>query len=127
MLIPLSNLLNSSFAVQSLSNCLVGLHKLVELLGELLILDSNDSNVVVQGINLHLQIRIVVQKGRVAVSCSLELLSHVHDLVLLGSDLALKLLDGGCQLHVSRAFRIDSLLEVCVLMPVLLFKIFQVV
>ena len=61
LLISLSDFLNSGFAVESLSDGFVGLDKLVELFGQLLVLDGDYPDVVVQGINLHLQVRIVVE------------------------------------------------------------------
>lgn len=48
---------------------------------------------VVKRIDLDLQVRIVVKEGRVAVSCTLELLAHVHDLVFLCTNLRLEVLD----------------------------------
>ena len=60
LVIPSSDLLHSSLAIQPLSNGFIGLHKLVKLFGKLLILHSDHPNVVIKGINLYLQIRIIV-------------------------------------------------------------------
>ena len=96
LVVACSDLLDSGFSVESHSDCLVGLDKLVELLGELLILDGDDSDVVVQRVDFDLQVRVVVQESRIAVAGALELLSHVHDLVLLRSDLRLQVLYASC-------------------------------
>lgn len=80
------------------------------------------SNVVVQGVDFNLQVAIVIQKRRVAISGSLELLSHVHDLIFLGSDLALQFLDVVGQVDVTATLLIDSLLEIGVLISVLLLE-----
>jgi hypothetical protein len=83
--------------------------------------------VVVKRINFDLEIRVIVKECRVAVSCTFQLLSHVHDLVFFGSDLAFEVLDGCGKLHVPRTFSIDSLLEVGVLMSVLFLQALQMV
>lgn len=127
LLVSLSDLLNSSFAVQSLSNGLVGLHELVQLLGQLFVLDGDYPNVIVQRIDFNLKVRIVVKKCGIAISGSLEFFSHVHDLILLGSDLGLEILDGSSEFHVSWALSVNSLLKVSILVSVLFFKTLEVV
>lgn len=87
LIIASSDLLDSSFSVESHSDCLIGLNKLVQFLGEFLILNSDDSDVIVEGINLDLQIGVVVQQGRIAVSGTFKFFSHIHDLVFLRSNL----------------------------------------
>lgn len=93
MVVSSSDFLDSSLAVKSHSDSLVGLHKLIQLFGELLILHSDDSNMVVKRVDLNLKITVIIKKGRIAVPGTFELLSHVHDLVLLGSDLGFNIFD----------------------------------
>ena len=59
MVVSGSDLLDSGLAVQSLSDSFVGLHELIEFLGQLLILVGNHSDVVVEGVDLDLQIGVV--------------------------------------------------------------------
>lgn len=122
-----SNLLDSSLSVKSHPDGLIGLDKLIELTGKLLVLNGDDPDVVVQGVNLYLKIRVVIQQGTVAVTGALKLFSHVHYLVFLGADLCLEILDGGGKLDVARTFRVDSLLEIGVLVSVLVLKGLEVV
>lgn len=122
MVVSCSNLLNPSFTIESLSNSFIGLYKLVKFLGKLLILMSDHSDMIVQGINFNLQIRVVVKQCRVAIPCSLKLLSHVHDLVLLRSDFTLQVLDLCVQVDVSGALRVNTLLKISVLVSVLFFE-----
>ena len=63
LVIPCSDFMNSSLAVKPLSNCFVGLHELVKFLCQLVILVCDHSDMIVQGVNLNLKIRIVVQQG----------------------------------------------------------------
>ena len=65
------DLLNPGFAVKPLPDGLVGLNELVKLLREVLILNSDYSDMVVQGINFNLEVRIIVKKSRVAESGTL--------------------------------------------------------
>ena len=101
LVVSLSDLLNSSFAVKSHSNGLVGFNELVELLGEFFVLESDHTDMVVQGINFNLKVRVVIKESRVAVSGTLELFSHIHNLVLLSSDLALQLFNTVGEFDVS--------------------------
>jgi hypothetical protein len=82
---------------------------------------------IVQGVNLNLKVRIVVQQGWVAVPCTFQFLSHVHNLVLLRPDFTLEILDGGCQFHVPGRFWINSLLEILVFISVFLLQALEVV
>ena len=61
VIVTSSDLLNSSFSIESHPDGLVCLHELIELTGKLLILDGDDSDVVVERVNLNLKIRVVVQ------------------------------------------------------------------
>lgn len=61
VIVTSSDLLNSSFSIKSHPDGLVCLHELIQLTGKLLILDGDDSDVVVEGVNLDLKIRVVVQ------------------------------------------------------------------
>jgi hypothetical protein len=62
LIISLSNLLYSCFAIESLSNGFICLHKLVKFFRQLIILVSNDSDVVVEGVDFNLEVGVVVQK-----------------------------------------------------------------
>ena len=101
LIVSLSDLLDARLSIESLSNGLVGLHELVKFLGKLLILVCDHSYVVVQGVDFNLKVGIIVEQSGIAVAGSLQLLSHVHDLVLLGSYLCLEVLDAIGQLDVS--------------------------
>jgi len=48
---------------------------------------------VVERVDLHLKVRVVVEECRVAVSSSLEFLSHVHYLVFFLPNFAFELFD----------------------------------
>lgn len=122
-----SNFLYSSLAVKSLSNGFICLNELIKFFGELLILVSNDSNMIVERVDLNLEVRIVIQESRVAVSGSLKFLSHIHDLILFGTNLSLKLLDGICKFNISGWFRVDSLLEVSIFISILLLQALKVI
>ena len=63
LVVSCSDLLHSGFSVESHSDGLIGLHELVEFFRQLLVLDSDYTDVVVQGVNLHLQVRIVIEEG----------------------------------------------------------------
>ena len=63
MIVSGSDLLDSGFAIQSHSDSFVGLHKLIQLLGQLLVLHSDDSDVVVQGVDLDLKVGVVIEEG----------------------------------------------------------------
>ena len=85
--------MDSGLAVKSHSDGLICLYKLIQLLGEFLILNSDYPYMVVKGINLNLKIAVIIKESRIAVPGTFEFLSHVHDLVFFGSDLGLKILD----------------------------------
>ena len=89
------NLGHAILAVKAGTDGLIGLHELVKLSGEFLILNSDDTNVVVERIDLDLQVRVVVEESRVTVSGAFKLFSHVHDLVFLGANLRFKVFDAG--------------------------------
>ena len=122
-----SDFLYSRLAIKSLSNCFICLHKLIQFFSELLVLVSNDSNMIVERVDLYLEIRIVIQKCWVTVSCTLKLLSHVHDLVFLGTNLSLKLLDRVGKFNISGWFGVNPLLEVGILISVLLFQALKMI
>lgn len=83
---------------------------------------GDHADVVVQRVDFNLQVTIVIQQRRVAISSSFQLLPHIHDLVLLGSDLGLQFLDVVGQVNVATTLRVDSLLQVHVLVSVLLLQ-----
>lgn len=58
-----SDLLDSSFSIKSHPDSLISLHKLIELTGKLLVLDGDDSDMIVERVNLYLKIRVVVQQS----------------------------------------------------------------
>lgn len=58
-----SDFLDPGFSVEAHSDGFVGLHELVELLRQLLVLHGDHTDVVVEGVNLHLQVRVVVEEG----------------------------------------------------------------
>ena len=127
MVVSGADLLHTGLAIKSGSDGLVGLDELIELSGELLVLNGDHTDVVVQGVNLDLEVGVVVEEGAVAITGTLEFLAHVHNLVLLGTDTGLEVLDGGGELDVTRAFAVDALLQVTVLVAVLVLKGLQVV
>ena len=127
LIISGSNFLYSGFTVKSLSNGFICLNELIKFFSELLILMSNDSNMIVERVDLNLKVRIVVQESRVAVSGSLKFLSHIHDLILFGTNLSLKLLDGICKFNISGRLRVNSLLEVGILISILFLQALKVI
>lgn len=127
LVVSSSDLLNSGFSVQSHSDSLVGLHELVQLFGQLLVLHGDHSDVVVQGVDLNLKIRVVIEQGRIAVPGTLQLLSHVHNLVLLSPDLGFKIFNTSGQFNVSLALGIDSLLKINIFISVFFLEGLQVI
>ena len=123
----MTELLDSILTIKSLSNHFISLDKLVNLSGQLIVLVGHHSDVVVHGVNLDLKVCVVLKEGRVGVSGTLKLLAHVHQLVLLLSNLHLKLFDGTTELHVLAALSIDSPLKVSILILVTLLQALQVV
>ena len=127
MIISLSDFLYSSFSVKSLSDCLVCLNELIQFFCELFILMSDDSDVIIKGINFNLKIGVIVKKSWVAISCTFELFSHVHNLILLGSYLSLEFFYLIGQFNVSHTLRINSLLKVCVFISIFVFQTLQMI
>lgn len=121
------NFLYSSLSIKSRPDGFVGLDKLIKLTSKLLVLNGDNSDVVVQGVNFDLKVGVVIQQSTVAVTGAFKLLSHVHYLILLGTDLCLKILDGGSELDIARSLRINSLLEISVLVSVLVLECFKVI
>ncbi len=89
VIVFISQLHHAALPVQSLSDNLVRLHELVDFSGELIVLMADNSDVVVHGVDLDLEIGIVLEKGAVRVTGPLELLAHVQKLVLLLANLHL--------------------------------------
>jgi len=65
VVVPLTNLLDAVLSVQSLPDDLVGLHKLVDLLSQLVVLVTDNSDVVVHRFDLNLKVRVVFEEGLV--------------------------------------------------------------
>ena len=65
VVVPLTNLLDAVLSVQSLPDDLVGLHKLVDLLGQLVVLVTDNPDVVVHRFDLNLKVRVVFEEGLV--------------------------------------------------------------
>ena len=63
VLISLSEFLNSVFTVKSLSDNFIGLHELVNLSSEFIVLMSDNTDVVVHGVNFNLQVCIVLKES----------------------------------------------------------------
>jgi hypothetical protein len=61
VIVTSSDLLDSSFSIESHPDGLICLNELIELTGKLLVLDGDDSDVIVEGVDLNLKIRVVVQ------------------------------------------------------------------
>jgi hypothetical protein len=78
---------------------------------------------VIQGINLGLKIRVIIEKGRVTVSSTFKFLSHRDDLFFSDSNLRFKVMDCISDLDVLHTFLIDSPLKVIVLLSVSLIKV----
>ena len=127
VIVPIAELFDAILSVQPLPDDFVGLDKLVNLPGQFIILVAHNPDMVIHGLNLDLQIRIVLQQGRVGVACSLQLLSHVHELVLFLTNFHLQLLDGSTELDILAAFLVDSLLKFTIFFLVALLKALEVV
>ena len=65
VVVSLTNLLDAVLSVQSLPDDLVGLHELVDLLGQLVVLVTDNSDVVVHRFDLNLKVRVVFEEGLV--------------------------------------------------------------
>ena len=76
-------------AIKSLTNDLVCLHELVDFASELVVLVADDANVIVHGVDLNLEVSIVLQQGAVGVTGTFQFLAHVQQLVLFLTDLNL--------------------------------------
>ena len=87
VVIFLTKLHNSVFAIKALANHFICLYKLVDLPRQLVVLMADDADVIVHRVNFNLQVCIVLQEGAVRVSGSLQLLAHVQKLVFLLSNL----------------------------------------
>lgn len=87
LVVARANLGHTILAVKAGTDSFIGLNELVKLSGEFLVLHSDDANMVVKRVDLDLQVRVVVEEGRVAVPGALEFLAHVHDLVFFGANL----------------------------------------
>ena len=101
MIVASSDLLNSGLSIESHPDSFVSLNELVKFSGEFLVLDGDHSDVVVQGVDLDLEVRVVVEEGAVGVTGTFQLFSHVHDLVLFSADLCLEVLNGSSELNIS--------------------------
>lgn len=76
-------------AVKSLPDDFVCLDELVDLASEFVVLVGDDADVIVHGVDLDLEVGVVLEQGVVRVPGTLQFLSHVQQLVLLLSDLHL--------------------------------------
>lgn len=81
---------------------------------------------VVEGVDLHLEIGVVVEQGRVRVPGTFQLLAHVHDLVFLRPDAHFQVLDLRGQLAVKIAVFVNPALEVSVFLSVAFLHALQV-
>ena len=112
VVVAFANLGHTSLSVETLSYDFIGLDKLVDLSGELIVLVTDDSNVTIHGVDLDLEIGIVLDESRVWIACSFKLFAHVHELVFLLPDLGFKLLDGSGKFNILAAFVVDAALQV---------------
>ena len=80
--------------VEAHSDGFIGLYEVVEFLGEVVILRGEHSDVVVEGVDLGLEVGVVVQEGGVGVAGAVEFLAHLDDLVFSDADLGFKVFDG---------------------------------
>ena len=62
LVVPRSDLVHASLAVKPLSDCFVRLHKLIQFLCQFIILTGDNSDVIIQAIDLNLEIGIIVKK-----------------------------------------------------------------
>ena len=63
VIVPIAKLFDAILSVQPLPDDFVGLDKLVNLPGQFIILVAHNPDMVIHGLNLDLQIRIVLQQG----------------------------------------------------------------
>ena len=87
VVIFLAELHHSILAIKSLSDHFVCLDKLINLSSQLIVLMTDDSDMIVHRIDLHLEIGVVLEECTVRVSGALKLLPHVEQLVFLLPDL----------------------------------------
>jgi hypothetical protein len=73
---------------------------------------------VMKGIDLSLEVCVIVKKGWVIVPGILKLLSQLHNLVFSHSDLSLIVLNESGELSISHVFLVDSSLDISILLSV---------
>ena len=86
VVILLTKLIDTVLSIETLTDHFVCLHELVDLASKFIVLVADDSDMVVHGVDLDLEVSIVFKKGAVGVPGSLKLLTHVQKLVFLLSD-----------------------------------------
>ena len=82
VIVLLAKVGDTMLAIQTLSDHLVRLHKLIDLASKLVVLVANDSDMVVHRVDFDLQVCVVLQERTVRVTSTFQLLSHVKKLVL---------------------------------------------
>jgi len=118
----MSDFLYSVFAVEAHADGLIGFNELVELLSKVLVLQLEDSNVIVEGVDLSLQVRILVEQWWIIISGVFEIFSELHNLFFSDSDLGIIFLNKSCEFSISDALLIDSSLYVSIFRAVSLVK-----
>lgn len=99
---------------------------MVQLLGQVLVLVVQNSDMVVQSVDFHLQGSVRIGESRVGVSSSVQLLSQNHDSFLDLSDGSLQVLDLIIHIVVFPALIVIPPLDISVLVPIPLLKALQV-
>lgn len=88
---------------------------------------TDDPNMIVHAVDLHLQVGIALNQTRVRILASLQLTLQVHNLVFLRPDLDLDIFQLRNKIQISIRLLVRSLMQIRVLFFVALLKCFQVV
>jgi hypothetical protein len=73
---------------------------------------------VMKGIDLSLEVCVIVKKGWVIVASIFKLLSQLHNLVFSNSDLGFIVLDESGELSIPHIFLVDSSLDISILLSI---------
>lgn len=102
-----SQILHSVSSVEGASDLLVCLHELLKLNVQFSVLLLQHVDVLLEGSNLSLNVRVSIEQTGIAESHFIQILSGVEDLVVSASVLGLQLIDLGRKLSVLLEFEVS--------------------
>jgi len=118
-----AQLVHAAFAVELLPDLLVGRHESVNLSCELIVLVRDNTDVIVHGVDFHLQVGVGLNQRGVRVLRTLQLALQIHNLVFFRSNLDLQVLELSNELRVLVLLSLSSLMQIAVLLFVLLLEL----